>query len=498
MKNALCLTTALASIIWGLACQPAFADEETLKKEIKLLEKRIAQLEKQQKQQAQRPLTLEKAATASRLAPSAGEARKGSVEQRLAIVERKQEVAQEEAQAKAANTPKIDYTPGRGFSIYSPDKQYGVRVSPYIQADNRTFFDSGAAGTINTFIIRSARPLIEAKMTDYFDGRFMMDFGKGTTTLLDAYGDFHPMAESRLINLRAGEFKVPVGIERWQPESDVWFVERGQTTNLVPYRDIGAMAWGQLANNVVEYHMGVTNGAADLQANTGDTDNNKDYFARLFVRPFAATNIDPVKGLALGVGGTYGVHQGSVATPSLAAGYVTFGQRTYFTFKAGDFADGPQWRFNPQAMYFYGPFGLIGEMVDNTQEIRNGTHVERLTNDAWLGTASYVLTGEDAAFDGVTPAHNFNPKSGDWGAFEVLGRVSELKVDHKAFAGSLFADPAVSAREAFETTLGGTWYFNRAVKVNLDLSRTTFKGGFTGGIDHPDEKAIVSRLQVKF
>src|SRR5258708_4393273 len=82
----------------------------------------------------------------------------------------------------------------------------------------------------DTFLIRSMRPIVDAKMTDYFNARVMMDFGRGQSTLLDTYGDFHPLPGNDIVNLRAGEFKAPVGLERWQSEQDVLFTERGMTT----------------------------------------------------------------------------------------------------------------------------------------------------------------------------------------------------------------------------------------------------------------------------
>ena len=283
-----------------------------------------------------------------------------------------------------------------------------------------------------------------------------------------------------------------------EAEADVLFVERGQTNNLVPFRDIGVMAYGQLIPDQLEYHIGITNGAADLQANTGDVDNNKDVIGRVFAKPFTWMGVRALEGLGVGVAGTYGVHQGSAAVSGLTAGYASFGQRTYFTYTAGSFADGPQWRVNPQLTYYIGPFGMMGEYVLNSQEVRNGTREDRFRNTAWLGSAEYVLTGEDATFEGVTPAHPFDPRAGNWGAFELVGRVSRLDVDRSAFAGALFANPVNSSRSAQETTVGGTWFFSRAVKLNVDVSRTTFDGGFVGGSDHPDEKAVFTRAQFRF
>jgi len=488
MKTSLLTATTLSLTL--LAVQPAFADAETdvLRAEVKALEARIDELEKRNHAQQQNA-----AAPAAVKAPA-------SIDKRLAIVERKQEVDEETQQAKDAVTPKFEYTPGRGLLLTTPDRQYALRMSGYIQADDRSFEDPGSRGTPDTFLIRSARPVIEAKLTDYFDTRFQMDFGRGASTVLDAYGDFHPMPGNQLVNLRAGEFKVPVGLERWQSESDVLFVERGQTTNLVPYRDMGAMLYGQIIPDQLEYQLALVNGAVDLTTNpnTGDTDNDKDVAGRVMVHPLTWSGVEALQGLGVGVGGTYGNHQGNVTTSGLTTGYVTFGQRTFFNYQSGSYANGAQWRLNPQLMYYNGPLGALAEYIFDDQEIKNGTHVARLGNKAWEGIAEWVLTGEDASFDGVTPAHNFDPKAGQWGAFELVGRVSQLNVDHDAFVSSIFANPATSAQSAFETTLGGTWYFSRAVKFNLDFSRTAFDGGYVGGLDHPDEEAVLSRMQFRF
>jgi len=497
MKYSYLTASALGLILAASFMQPAHADAETdaLRQQVKALEVRLDQLEKKQKQQVAAPAPTAAAASVSS---------NGSLAKQVAIIERKQENDEEGAKMLAESSPKVEVGGGKGLTVTSPDKQYSFNIHGYVQADNRTFLDrpSGASGNTDTFLVRSARPFFDAKITDYFNARFMLDFGRGQTTVLDAYGDFHPMPSSNLVNVRAGEFKVPVGLERWEPEESVLFVERGQTTNLVPYRDIGAMLYGQIIPNQLEYNVGVVNGAADLQAQTGDNDNDKDVVGRVFTNPLRWSQIPLLEGLGIGVAGTYGIHQGSTATGAsgLTAGYVTTGQRTYFTYTpaAGTvFANGPQWRLNPQIMYYHGRFGAFGEYVENTQEVaKTGGADSKLQNNAWMGTASYVLTGEDAAFDGVHPTHDFDPRSDHWGAFELVGRVSKLDVDSKAFP--LFASLTTSSKSAFERTAGVTWYFNNSVKLNLDFAYTTFDGGAAGGLDHKAEEAILTRTQFKF
>lgn len=487
MRHILLTTAALGTVFTAIST-PALADAETeaLKAQVKALTARIEELERREKQR-------EKVPAVAALAPSAVPANP-KVEQRLAIVERNQEIAQEEAKAKAEKTPAVEVG-SKGFAITSPDKQYAVRVRAYAQADTRTFFDNSNTSNVDTFLIRTARPILEAKMTDYFSGRLMLDFGNGTTRLLDAYGDFKPMPSSNLFALRTGKFKVPLGIERWQSEQDIMFVERGMTTNLVPFRDIGVMAYGELISDQLEYHVALGNGVADLGESNGDADDTKDVTGRLFAHPFRWASMPALQGLGLGVAGSYGHHEGSASSPGLAAGYTTPAQARFFAYQTGTFADGVKWRFNPQAYYYNGPLGIMGEYVLNSQEVQRTTNHATLRNTAWTVMSGYVLTGEDASFDGVKPANNFDPAKGQWGAFEVLARYGILNVDNKAFPN--FATASASARQAREATVGGTWYFNPSVKLNLDYSWTTFEGGATAG-DREDEKALMSRVQFRF
>ena len=48
-------------------------------------------------------------------------------------------------------------------------------------------------------------------------------------------------------------------------------------------------------------------------------------------------------------------------------------------------------------------------------------------------STSFVLTGENASYAGVTPAENFNPLVGTWGAFQVGFRYDGFKADNDAF-----------------------------------------------------------------
>ena len=488
MKHLLLKATALSAAFLSFA-PLAHADAETdaLRAQVKLLESRLDQLEKKQK-----------STTTAKAAPVAAAPK--AIEQRLAIVERKQEVAQEAADAQAAKAPTVDVG-YKGLSVTSADKQYGVNLRAYGQLDNRTYLDSGRNGTTNTFLVRSLRPIMEAKMTDYFNGRIMLDFGKGATTVLDAYVDFHPIPGNQIVNFRAGEFKSPVGIERAESEQELEFVERGLTTNLVPYRDTGLMAYGSLIPDQLEYQIGVLNGATDgssaiTQVNTGDYDNHYDFAGRLLAYPLRWTSFEPARGLGVALAGTYGTHTGTAGTPQLTSGYTSIGQSKFFGYTTNTFASGTQWRFNPQVLYYKGPFGGFGEYVADSQEVQNGATHRVIRNDGWIATASWVLTGEDASFDGVKPENPLTVGKPGWGAWELVARAGGLKIDADAFP--LFASATASAREASEFGGGINWYANNSLKVNFDYMLTRYDGGAAAGHDRPDERVFLTRTQFRF
>ncbi len=168
-------------------------------------------------------------------------------------------------------------------------------------------------------------------------------------------------------------------------------------------------------------------------------------------------------------------------------------------------ANGTHWRLSPQAYYYWGPLGFMGEYAISDQRVSGSAKpfaAADLKNTAWEVTGSWVLTGEDASFGGVIPKHPFDLHNRGWGAFQIAARFEELDVDHSAFP--LFANPATSASEARAWSLGLNWYLNRNIRMNLSYSRTTFEGGGGPGASAPaavtrqPEQVLFTRLQVGF
>lgn len=409
------------------------------------------------------------------------------LEQEILILKRQRELDQESAQQKAteaAKTTPIVKAGQDGFALQSADGNFILRLKGYAQADARFYLDDTAgkapANGTDTFLLRRARPILEGTLYKDFDFRLMTDFGNGAATanlIQDAWVEWKHWPE---LKLRIGKYKPEVGLEQLQQDQWLFFAERGLPSDLVPNRDVGAQLSGDLFGGIIHYAGGVYNGVVDGGIADLDTFDSKDGAARIFVQPFKTTGIDPLKGLGLGAGGTVGNQQFTGSSTNLPT-YKTTGQNTVFSYISGTAPNGLETRFTPQGYYYWGPVGLLGEYVVDDQQFQRAAVVDHIRNTAWQIQGSVVLTGEKATYTGVTPAHPFDLSKGNWGAFELVGRYGDLRIDPSAFSSATtalrFVDPTKSAQEARQWGVGVNWYLNKNVKLVLNYEQTEFDGG---------------------
>ncbi len=432
-----------------------------------------------------------------------------ALDQKVKILERRAELEKENAAAKAKEASILNAGKDGLFALKSADDSFKLRVGGYLQIDGRFFLHDEVPLLTNTFLMRRVRPILEGTVYKYYDFRIMPDFGGGTASLQDAYLSISYWPQTKL---QVGKFKPPVGLERLQSGASLLFVERALPTNLVPNRDIGLQLYGDLGDGAFSYALGVFNGVADLaSADTEPSSNDdKDIAGRIFTLPFKTSDIESLQGLGLGISGSYGNEQGTPATPNLPS-YRTPAQQIFFSYRAAPAgtaataantvaSDGRLTRYSPQAYYYSGPFGLLGEYVRSSQEVKLGFASATLGNSAEQVAVSYVLTGGAAWYKGVKVKHTFDPRNGEWGEFELKARYSRLVVDDDAFP--IYANPVAVAREAKAWAVGVNWYLNKNVKLNLDYETTAFKGGGGGTAANPsdreNETALLNRFQIVF
>ena len=422
--------------------------------------------------------------------------RLADLEQQVAILKRQLEIEKEEKDKKAPDTPIVTASTKDGFSIKSPDESFKIKIRGLVQADGRFFTDNQKDNsTTDTFSVRRARPIFEGTVSRDFDFYIMPEFGSGSASLVDAFGEFKLSKQAKI---KGGKFKAPFGLERLQSDAVANFTEIGLPSNLAPNREVGFQLSGDVLSDSLNYAVGIFNGSADLASTTNqDTDNNsdKDLVGRLFFQPFKNNGPEWAKGFGAGIAGSYG-HKEGTTIPT----YKSTGQANIFSYSSGVSADGPHIRWTPQLYFYKGSFGLLGEYIESKQKVARtsgGIIRNSFKNQAWQVSGNYVLTGELASFKGITPRTNFDLSKGTWGAFEAVGRYGQLDIDDAIFNNS-FSSLNTSVSEADAWGVGLNWYPSKNFRLSLDYEQTDFDRGATNGLDRKTENAILTRFQVSY
>jgi phosphate-selective porin OprO/OprP len=369
--------------------------------------------------------------------------------------------------------------------LASADGNYKVEFHGLLQADGRFFLTD--KGGIGTFLIRRARPVIDAKLFKVLELNLQSEFASSKFQLLDAYGNIHIWDA---IQLKAGKMKAPVGLERLQSSRDTMFPELALPSLLTPNRDIGAMLHGKIADGSFEYQLGVFNGVPNGQSGEIDTNDSKDIDGRVFAQPFLQTNVDPLKGLGLGIAGTVGNQQ---AAPGP---YQTVGGATFFSYGSSVVGLGKRWLVTPQGYYYFGPLGVLAEYARVKEHLQTPTTSGNVGTTAWAVQGSVALGGKQS-FKGLRVKRPLDPANGHFGAFELGARWGDLRVGDAAFKDG-FAKRDTSAQRATEWSVMGTWHLADGQHVRVTYERTNYRGGAPHGGDKKPELLLLARLQASF
>jgi phosphate-selective porin OprO and OprP len=479
----------------SMAEAPAPAQDPGTAEIIKQLQKRVEELEQKVKS-----LETPRSSAPQTNAPSA---QVEALDQKIRVLERQRELEREAEAEKAKTLPTVSLG-ANGLVVRSADTNFLMNLHGYAQADGRVYVDPQNPVS-DTFLLRRVRPILEGTVFERFDYRLMLDFGSGTTSsstagnngmLDDAYLNARFWPE---LQLQVGKYKSPVGLERLQSTAELLFIETGFATQMTPNYDTGIELHDSLFNSPINYAIGVFDGAIDGGSTDSDTNGDgKDVAGRVFFQPFLRSDYDSLTKLGFGVGGSWGNHKGTLPT------YKTPGQQTFFTYAATAAASGNQYRIDPQFFYYYGPFGVIGEYIISSQEVKSAAtaKTEQFSNNAWELEATYFLTGENNSFrsssrNTLRPLHPLDFSGNSWGAFEVVARVGQLTLDRAIFPSYA---TALSAQQATSWGVGLNWYFNSNVRFYLDYESTRFHGGSTlpNSLTANGEDVLLGRVQFSF
>jgi phosphate-selective porin OprO and OprP len=376
-----------------------------------------------------------------------------------------------------------------GLWFSTPDGATQLHVHGYVQADDRMFTSNVHGEGLDTFLFRRIRPLFEGTLFNAVDFRFMPDFGQNNPQIQEAFLELKTL---KFAKLRVGKFKEPIGLEILKSDRELTFAERSLASDLLPLRYMGAQVSGSILSDSITYAGGYFNGANDGSNGNFQWIHANEAVARLFLHPFATTSVSALRQFGVGVAGSEGDQHGIIA------GLKTVGQSTFFKYSSTALANGQHNRIAPQAYYYAGPVGLMGEYAISSQDVLNKSITRRLRNEAWQVTGSVMLTGEKNRYSGIRPRNSFEPTAGfrHFGAVELAVRYSQLRIDSEAFP--LFANPKTAARQADELGFGVNWYLNRFVKLVTDYEHTRFRMALSNVAPLHSENVLMSRIQLAF
>jgi phosphate-selective porin OprO/OprP len=401
------------------------------------------------------------------------------INNRLGALEKNSVVLSTEHNYEDISTQKGDFVLKVGGTVQGDYRSYfepRTTYDDFLPIGENPYYEEGAtAASVNksssTFLDRKVRLDIVALFDQTVGFRFQNEFGSTAQAIQDAYAflKLDPAFQAQV-----GQFKVPVGLERLQSDTDTLFAERSLATDLVPNRDLGAQFNGNLSG-LGQYAVALTNGTPDNwtpnNADATDLTDGKELSGRLF--------LTPNKDLGVGISGSWAwdLNWNANAEPNY---FVTsLGQQQFFAYRTGVGPQGDFYHVSPQAYFYSGSLGLLGEYVSSIQNVgTNAKALVNLLNQAWLVEGSWVIGGK-AGYQGAIADNDFDLSKGHLGALELAVRVHELTIDPKAFGSTAATDVAAtnSARQATAFGFGANWILDPHFKLVFDWEETDFVEG---------------------
>lgn len=329
---------------------------------------------------------------------------------------------------------------------------------------------------------RRARIGMNGKMFKDFDYNILLDFGGAGA---EDVGRFHEAwiqySGFKSAKLRVGEFPPNVGLADAGSANASPFLERAASAEIARNFAGGDTRMGVSAFNSYDRWMWAV-------AVTGNTVSQLNTQATAFT----AANTDEQLGLTARLAGTplkgkdwlvhTGINYSAVINPADAGASAAVRYPVQLRDRPELRVDGTRLidtgALNAQSAaatgvelgWQSGPLFAQGEAF--TYDIKRLAPTAGVTDPSfsgWYIEGGWSLTGEarkyntaTAAFDGVTPKTNFDPKTGHWGAFEIVGRYSTIDLDYHADA--VLATDRVRGGQQDIGTLGLDWQLNPSVR----------------------------------
>ena len=285
----------------------------------------------------------------------------------------------------------------------------------------------------------------------------------------DVYANYQQFAA---VQLQGGQFKLPFSMDENTSPTNLDFVYRSLAARvLAPGRDRGVMVHGRLLDRIVRYELGFfdQDGRNARTRNPERVSGGQTIAGRLVAQPFRSSK-SVAADLQAGVAFTSSdVEQGLRSL----RGQTTFEETL---FDPDLWVQGRRQRAGFELRWRPGPFSLKSEYMRVTTERRGqsveDTDLSPLLATGWYVSGTWAITGEKKASGLNKPRRPF--MRGGLGAFEAAVRFERLTFGSLGSDGpasfSVRAD-AIEAAADEVATIGGSWYLNQWVKIQLNAVR---------------------------
>jgi phosphate-selective porin len=282
----------------------------------------------------------------------------------------------------------------------------------------------------------------------------------------DAYANYQQFG---YLQVQGGQFKLPFSLDENTSPTTLDFVYRSLAARaLAPGRDRGVMVHGRLLDRIVRYELGTfdQDGRNARTRNPERVSGGRTIAGRVVAQPFRSSK-SIAADLQAGVAFT-----SSDVAPGLRSlrGLTTF-EETFFD--PDLWVHGRRRRTGFELRWRPGPFSLKSEYMRVTTERRGqsveDTDLSPLLATGWYVSATWAVTGERKAAGLHKPRRPF--MRGGLGAFETAVRYERLTFGSLASGGVASFSARTDVLETASdhvTTIGGSWYLNQWMKIQLN------------------------------
>ncbi len=379
---------------------------------------------------------------------------------------------------KLVEAQKPTWNPDKMLSFSTPDGNFTAKVGGRIYANYRhTFERNDARGFADGFFLDTARMQL--------DGTFYKDFfyrvegelqtsKAGAMLTKDCYVGWSACSDS--LAFQAGQMKTPWSQEETCSSRFIDFGERSILNRLAPGHDQGLMAKGSFLDKIVEYNLGLFNGAyaRDGGRNAANPDDTLDLAGRLFLTPFKTSEQPALENLRVGVDFTWGDRDDVALGSGISNGDWNGVTVNPFAAASPMRADGIQTRRLLNFSWIYKGASLRAELADVTTSLNDvpASLESSFVMKTWYVQGTYLLTGENKPLENrVKPDNNLSLTEGTWGALELAARMAYLDTDDGVGAG---VEAATANAKTRELTAGINWWWTPNVALRLDWENFKF------------------------